>query len=215
MGNQNYDNRQNDSDEPGDLTSYFDKSAGVVHDYTAWFERKYGRPGVKKAQTFFKRRPISAIFLAFFFALSILPVLTFLTFSLFTLTTFLVMALLSALIASLIVILSLLVILAFVLVATLFTSVILTVMTIATFLLFRFLVLVRQDGRAGISGWAGETKQHIIKVTQRPKNGSVSDGPAFSDGTNESIVIVEDSEPHLKSSDEDEKFGDSDTKVQG
>lgn len=39
MGNIKYDEQtQNeDSDEPGDLTSYFDKSASVVHDYTAWY----------------------------------------------------------------------------------------------------------------------------------------------------------------------------------
>lgn len=88
-------------------------------------------------------------------------------------------------------------------------------MTISTFLFFRLLVLLRQDGTAGISGWAGETKQHIIKITRGAKNGSVSDGPPFSDGTNESMVVLEESEHHLKSSDEDEKFDDSDTKVQG
>lgn len=101
-----------------------------------------------------------------------------------------------------------------VLVAILVTSAFLTVMTISTFLLFRFLVLVRQDGTAGISGWAGETKQHIIKITRRPGK-PVSDESAFSDGTNESIVVSEETEPLMKSSDEDEKFGDSDVKVQG
>ncbi|KAJ7084020.1 hypothetical protein B0H15DRAFT_404179 [Mycena belliarum] len=159
------------------LSAHFDKSATAVRLYADQFEESYGRPALKTASSLFDEYPISSTFIAIFSALAFFPVLTFLAISIFTVVSFSFLALCCALIASSAVLLLFFSILVLILVATFFTSGFLTVLAISTYLAYRFVTLVRSNGRDGVANWAFETKDRFIKSKRR--EASDNDSPAM------------------------------------
>ncbi|KAF8167772.1 hypothetical protein B0H34DRAFT_682980 [Crassisporium funariophilum] len=217
MGHPDYLNASTPKDSgmgKDDLASYFDKSASLVQEYTSRFEHDYARPALHNSQAFYNERPITATFLAIFSALSIFPTLSFLGIALFTITTFTIIALGAAFVASSVVVLGLLGVLTAILAAAFFTSAFLTVMAVSSYLFIRLVVMVRQEGSSGVSGWVGEIKDYLVSTAEgaRPR-GSNNRVPedSRSDTTNESAVVVQQPDRNLG----EDTYSDYDTKVQG
>ncbi|KAJ6590966.1 hypothetical protein DFH09DRAFT_191064 [Mycena vulgaris] len=184
------------------LAAHFDKSAAAVRVYADQFEASYARPALKTATSFFDEYPVSSTFIAIFCSLAFLPVITFLALSLFTIVAFSFLALCCAFVASSIVVLTFLSILVLILVATFFSSGFFTVLAISTYLAYRFVTLVRSNGRNGVSNWAVETKGRFVQS----KRQEASDGSA---------VVVDVKEPPSEWT-TDNSFGtDPDAKQEG
>ncbi|KAF8807715.1 hypothetical protein BYT27DRAFT_7189808 [Phlegmacium glaucopus] len=164
--------------------------------FVSRFELNYVRPALKIGTAYFNDRPILTTFLAIFFVFSILPVLAFLGIGLFVIISFNLIALAVVFIASSAVILGLFAILVAILLGALFASAFFTFMAISAYILLRLVVLVREDGVSGVSGWACEMKSHILNNSAYGYHAQAQDDRSES---NESVVVVH--EPEARSSD--------------
>jgi hypothetical protein len=74
-------------------------------------------------------------------------------------------------------IMSLAFLLAIILTVILLISVPLTVFAISTYLFGRFVLLIRTEGREGVSMWTSETKRHFLpaRLSERKANQELSD----------------------------------------
>ncbi|KAK7042479.1 hypothetical protein R3P38DRAFT_317677 [Favolaschia claudopus] len=170
-----------DSETPSakeQLTAHFEKSASAVRGYADQFESSYARPAMKTTSAYFDEYPITSTFVTIFASLTIFPVLTFIALSLFTILSLSFLALCCAFVVSSAVILFFLSILILCVITAFFASGFFTALAISTYLLWRFVTLVRSNGRDGLSSWAVETKTRFI----RPKRREPSD---------ESAVVVD------------------------
>ncbi|KAJ7507176.1 hypothetical protein B0H11DRAFT_1970593 [Mycena galericulata] len=184
------------------LSAHFNKSATVVRDYADRFETSYARPALKTTTAFFDEYPISSTFIAIFSALAFFPVITFLALSLFTVLSFSFLALCCAFVAASAVVLFFLSILVLILVATFFASGFFTVLAISSYIAYRFFVLVRSNGRQGLSNWAVEVKGRFIPSKRR-------------EASDESAVIVDVKEPPRDWVKDESFTTDSDAKQEG
>ncbi|KAJ7130281.1 hypothetical protein C8R44DRAFT_613916 [Mycena epipterygia] len=164
------------------LAAHFDKSATAVRTYADQFEKSYGRPALKTTTAFFEEHPISSTFIAIFSSLAFFPVITFLAASLFIVVFFSFLALCCAFVASSAVVLLFLSILVLILTITFFASGFFTVLVISSYLGYRFVTLVRSNGREGVSNWAVEAKGRFIQSKRR-------------DASDRSAVVVDVKEP--------------------
>ncbi|KAJ6588284.1 hypothetical protein B0H19DRAFT_912335, partial [Mycena capillaripes] len=144
------------------LAAHFDKRATAVRAYADQFEKSYARPALKTTSVFFDDHPISSTFIAIFSSLAFFPLITFLALSLFTVVSLLFLALGCAFVVSSAIVLFFLSILALCLATIFFVSGFFTVLVITAYLAYRFVTLVRSNGREGVSGWAVETKDRFI-----------------------------------------------------
>ncbi|KAJ6494673.1 hypothetical protein C8R47DRAFT_1116736 [Mycena vitilis] len=180
------------------LAAHFDNSATAVRTYADQFEKSYARPALKTTSAFFDKHPISSTYLVIFSSLSFFPVLTFIALSVFTIVSLSFLALSIAFVISSVIVLVFLALLALCLVTIFFASGFFTVLVISTYLGYRFVTLVRSDGRGGVSNWAVETKDRFIQSKRR-------------EASDESAVVVDSKEPRPEDS-----FGtESDVKQQG
>ncbi|KAJ7628418.1 hypothetical protein FB45DRAFT_918247 [Roridomyces roridus] len=154
------------------LSSHFDKSARVVREYADRFETVYARPALKTTSTFVEGYPILATFLMIFCALAILPALTFVVVSLLTVLAFFFLAFCCACIVSLTAVLFFLSVLVSILIAIALFSAIWTFFVVLSYLTYRFVYLVRSNGREGVSNWAAEVKGRFAPVKTRSREGS-------------------------------------------
>jgi len=160
MGQTVPDDRHKNQD---DLASYFDKSASVVRKYADGFERSYARPAIESFVTVFKEHPTLSTFGAIFLLLGFAPFACFIVFSLFTIISIFCLVVISSFIIIAVVEACLASLLAMILTVVFLVSVPLTVFAISTYLVARLIVLVRSEGREGVSKWTGETKHHFIQ----------------------------------------------------
>ncbi|KAH7925351.1 hypothetical protein BV22DRAFT_1195251 [Leucogyrophana mollusca] len=161
------------SDAQEHLSSYFEKSASIVRQYADNFEHNYARPAMDYCIERFQAQPVTITFLTIFCVLSFLPVLSFIGISIFVVSFFTFTALACAFIASAIAETMFVAILVSTLGALFLVSILLTALALFSYLSLRLGVLVRADGRSGITEWAHETKKHFV---QRTKRGEESDG---------------------------------------
>ncbi|KIM47885.1 hypothetical protein M413DRAFT_439566 [Hebeloma cylindrosporum] len=175
-----------------ELSTQFDRSISIVRDYTNRFEHDYARPVLNSSWAFFDKRPISAVFIAFFSLLSFVPIITFLGTSIFVIAAFTTVALSGAAIAAFVVILGFLAVLVSILAAAFFTSITLTVLVVSAYILVRFAILVRREGASGIADWASETKRQFNGRWQNGFDHTPSD--VLSDSTSNSGVIFQDTD---------------------
>ncbi|EMD37073.1 hypothetical protein CERSUDRAFT_114969 [Gelatoporia subvermispora B] len=182
------------------LSTYFEKSATVVLQSAKSFEQVYARPWIDKLAASFQRRPIRSAFLSMLFALSILPILSFVGFSLFIFASCVFVGLTGAVVVSTVVILALSAPFVAILMMLFCISLFLTGSGLGAYLLFRLLVMVRDNGaRAGVAGWAQETKTRIRSPPEQPseesRNQHDGDEDAASDGSDTftavSAVVVD------------------------
>ncbi|KAF8973883.1 hypothetical protein BDZ97DRAFT_402832 [Flammula alnicola] len=204
--------------EKDELSTQFNKSIGLVRDYTSRLEHDYAQPAFVVSRGFFEERPISATFIAIFSLLSSFPVFTFLGVSLFIIVTFITIALGVAFIAAAGVVLGLLTILLSILTAAFFTSMFLTLVSVSCYLFLRLVVLVRQEGKSGFFDWAGEMKRYILNTTGRGRQNDSNfrvpeDRP--SDSTNAYSGIVQEEDNRPPDFPADSPYSDYDVKVQG
>ncbi|KAF8645815.1 hypothetical protein AX16_007558 [Volvariella volvacea WC 439] len=150
-----------------DLSSYFNRSASAVQAYADRFEHEYARPALQASQAFYAEQPITALFVAVFSILSILPVLTFIGFSIFVFLFTFVVAILSAICISSGICIASFFFLLFTLFAVLCISIFITLLALLAYTTYRLAVLVRQGGREGVSEWAHETKDSLTQVGSR------------------------------------------------
>jgi len=176
-------------DTQRDLVSYFDKSATVVRNNFEWFERQFGKPALAYSLASFDAHPFATTFLAIFSFLSFLPIISFLGFSLFVIAsiTFLASALSFVIIA--LVEGVLVTILSVTLLCLLIVALISTPLALSGYLAFRFVTHVRNDGRAGASQWATETKSHFINRSKKVKVCETIEGSETSTGSGSVIVV--------------------------
>ncbi|KAJ7845898.1 hypothetical protein B0H13DRAFT_115555 [Mycena leptocephala] len=180
------------------LATHFDKSATAVRAYADQFETTYARPALKTTSAFFDEYPVSSTFIAIFSALAFFPVITFIALSLFTIISLSFLGLCCAFVVSSAIVLFFLSILVLCLVSTFFASGFFTVLAISTYLAYRFVTLVRSNGRDGVSSWALETKGRFIQSERR-------------EASDESAVVVD-----VKDSPTEDSLGtDSNVKQQG
>lgn len=81
-------------------------------------------------------------------------------------------------------------------------------MAISAYISLRLFVLIREDGVAGVSGWACEMKSHILNITNQRHNTQTQGNRSDS---NESAVVVH--EPEARSPEYNDE--NDDVKVQG
>ncbi|KAF7292991.1 hypothetical protein MIND_01198400 [Mycena indigotica] len=173
------------------LATSFDKSASAVRAYTDQFEKDYARPALHSATTYFEEFPITSTFVAVFASLSFVPVVTFLVFSLFFVLSIAVVALSSALLLTSTVVLFFLSILLLSLCVTFFFAGCITLTLLSTYVTYRLLILVRADGREGVSTWAAETKSRFAYPRQRRRKEVLREA---SDGSDSAVVVESDPE---------------------
>jgi len=178
------------------LASYFDKSVSAVRKYADGFERFYARPAIESFLAVFKEHPTLSTFSAIFLMLSFAPFICFIAFSVFAIISIFCLVLFSSFIMIALVEASLAFLLAMVLTAILLVSVPLTVFAISTYLLARFIVLIRTEGREGVSKWTGETKRHFIqsKTSERKVGRDRSDTGSEASSASGVMVKVKDYE---------------------
>ncbi|TBU24300.1 hypothetical protein BD311DRAFT_702416 [Dichomitus squalens] len=140
---------ENDVDEEGEedlLADYFEKSASAVRQTFGRFEQDVVRPVLDYVSVAFHKRPIRSTFIAFYLALSILPVLSFIGFSVFIVATSIFVALAGAILFASSAISFFGFWLACTLIFFAFVSFNLTLSTLATYLFTQFAFRARTDG---------------------------------------------------------------------
>ncbi|TFK32106.1 hypothetical protein BDQ12DRAFT_528723 [Crucibulum laeve] len=145
-----------------DLTSYFERSASTVQDYTGKLEHDYARPLIQAGTVQFQRRPIPATFFGIFFALSSVPTISFIVLSVLTILTIMTIAIVSGVIASVLLLLLLVTLLISTLLFILFVSIFLTGLVLSSYLFLKLILSLRQFGLGGIASWITETKQLVL-----------------------------------------------------
>ncbi|KAI6000273.1 hypothetical protein EDC04DRAFT_2791607 [Pisolithus marmoratus] len=142
------------------MTPYFEKCAELVQRYAD--VQRYARPALVLGIRNFRKKPITMTFVAILSSLAILPILSFVGISIFVIASIIFLAAASAIIAclvaeSIIVSIGICTLCSLVLVA-----VFSTVFFLSMYSVFRFILLVRSNGRSGFSEWAMETRQHLL-----------------------------------------------------
>ncbi|KAI6044093.1 hypothetical protein EDC04DRAFT_2644962 [Pisolithus marmoratus] len=144
------------------MTPYFEKCAELVQQYADVIEQRYARPALVLGIKNFRKKPITMTFVAILSSLAILPILSFVGISIFVIASIIFIAAASAIIAcvvaeSIIVSIGICTLCSLVLVAVFSTIFFLSVYSV-----FRFILLVRSNGRSGFSEWAIETRQYLL-----------------------------------------------------
>ena len=109
------------------------------------------------------------------------------------------------------------IILASVLLGAFFASAFFTIVAIALYLSLRLFTLVREGGVSGVSEWACEIKSHISNMSQNSAYGCHTQSQDNRSDTNESVVVVHETEAPIRSSDYHDYHDGSayDVKTQG
>ncbi|EGO01018.1 hypothetical protein SERLA73DRAFT_179052 [Serpula lacrymans var. lacrymans S7.3] len=153
----------------GNLANQFDKSASTVRQYCDTVENSYVRPILERFMHAFHTYPIQTTFFTVFGLMSFLPVALSIGFSLFIIASSICLIVFSGIFVAAAILTVLVGVLASVLITLGIASSLLTALLISVYLVFRLGVLVRFDGRAGISEWAVETKQHFSQAAMNTK----------------------------------------------
>ncbi|KAI0705530.1 hypothetical protein C8Q76DRAFT_751309 [Earliella scabrosa] len=185
-------------DEDEDLLAdYFEKSASAVRDSFGRFEQDVARPAIDYVLVSFRKRPIRSTFIAFYLALSALPVLSFVGFSMFIFATFIFLGLATAIFSASCAVGFFGFWLACTLIFFLFLSFNLTVSSLATYLLIRFVLRARQEGsRAALTALADDARAQFRGRGRKPRASGLQgqdDGPGVKreESDPDSVVIVE------------------------
>ncbi|KAI6003442.1 hypothetical protein F5J12DRAFT_837897 [Pisolithus orientalis] len=144
------------------LSTYFERCTELVRQYADVIEQNYARPAIAIGIRKFEEKPIMMTFVTVLSILAILPILSFVGISIFIISSIVFVAAASAITASLvtesvIVSIGICTLCSLVLVAVFATTFLLSLYSV-----FRFVLLVRSNGRSGITEWVMETRQHLL-----------------------------------------------------
>lgn len=156
-------------DHEEELWPQFEVTVQSVTDAVRKFEERLVAPTTKFVEAAFERYPIASTFVSVFLVLVSLPVLSFSGFVVFVVASATFTSLCAAFMTSALIIglfgtlLSILVLLLAVLSAWISTGLVLG------YIAWRLYVLVRADGRAGVSQWSTETKKRFRRQKKEPE----------------------------------------------
>ncbi|KAI6011128.1 hypothetical protein EDC04DRAFT_2767040 [Pisolithus marmoratus] len=133
-------------------TNSFSPHRGYLTGVFARIEQRYARPALVLGIRNFRKKPITMTFVAILSSLAILPVLSFVGISIFVIASIIFLAAASAIIACLVA----------------GSRSLSTIFFLSMYSVFRFILLVRSNGRSGFLEWAMETRQHLLSTRPGP-----------------------------------------------